>query len=380
MARIGIDVTSALTQGGGIGRYTREIVRALTELSRTHQLTLFSAKPPAQTPVPNPLPIADNITHTPAPVDEHWLYRVWYRARLPIPVQAVTGKLDLFHSPDFVLPPTSGNIPTLLTVHDLSFVKYAEVYPPKLVNYLNRVVPWSVKRATHVVVDSAETARDLKDLYNTPDSKITILYAGVSDHFHPITREKTIQATRTKYHLGQKPYILSVGTVQPRKNYEMLIHAFAQIAPDWPHNLVIAGGKGWLMDEMDTLISNLQLQNRVKITGFVDDADLPALYSDATLFAFPSLYEGFGLPILEAMACGAPVLSSDASCLPEVVGDAGIMLPPHDPTEWSIHMHKLLLDAPRRAKLVGTGILQSQKFTWWNTATQLTHIYEGLLS
>ena len=136
--RIGIDVTSALTQGGGIGRYTRELVRALVSLDKSNDYQLFSARIQDQPPVPNPLPQASNVTYHQAPLSERWLYRLWYRARLPLPVQWKTGKLDLFHSPDFVLPPTSGNIPTLLTVHDLSFIYYPETFPKTLVAYLKQ--------------------------------------------------------------------------------------------------------------------------------------------------------------------------------------------------------------------------------------------------
>ncbi|HMT22097.1 MAG TPA: glycosyltransferase, partial [Promineifilum sp.] len=158
---VGFDVTAALTQGGGIGRYTRELIQALATEDPAFTFKLFSARPPATLPVPDSLPSADHVSHCPAPVDERWLYRLWHRARFPLPVQFFTGPIDLFHSPDFVLPPVSGRIPTLLTVHDLSFVHYPETFPPRLVAYLNRVVPWSVARASHVLADSEATPRDL---------------------------------------------------------------------------------------------------------------------------------------------------------------------------------------------------------------------------
>lgn len=377
---IGIDVTSAIAQGGGIGRYTRELIQALARSDATTPYRLFSARPPAVTPVANPLPQAANMRHRPAPLDERWLYRLWYRARLPLPVQWVTGRIDLFHSPDFVLPPVAGRIPTLLTVHDLSFIRYPDVYPEALVRYLNRVVPWSVRRATHIVADSAETQRDLTALWGVPEEKISVLYAGVGAEFQPVTNRRTLTAVREKYGLGDKPYLLSVGTVQPRKNYQMLIRAYAAVATNWPHRLAIAGGKGWLYDAILEEIAAQGLQERVLMLGFVDDADLPALYSDAALFLFPSLYEGFGLPVLEAMACGAPCIVSDASCLPEVVGDAGVLLSPHDEAGWARAIHRLLLDAPQRARLVGRGALQAHRFTWTEAARTLRALYERLLA
>jgi glycosyltransferase involved in cell wall biosynthesis len=156
--QIGIDITSALTQGGGIGRYTRELVRALISQDSYNRYTLFSAKIPPpfsnrQQLLLNSLTSHSKVNYRPSILGERWLYRLWYRLRLPVPVQIVTGHLDLFHSPDFVLPPISGGIPTLLTIHDLSFIHFPDTFPPVLVDYLNKVVPWSVARATHILSD-----------------------------------------------------------------------------------------------------------------------------------------------------------------------------------------------------------------------------------
>ncbi len=378
-ARIGIDVTAAILQGAGIGRYTRELIHALTAIDQHNQYRLFAAKVSADTPITTSLPDTDNTLFRPAPIGERWLYRLWYRARLPLAVQWVTGGLDLFHSPDFVLPPVRGKIPTLLTVHDLSFVHYANTFDKRLVDYLNRVVPWSVNRATHVLADSEATKADLTTLWDVDPTKVTVLYSGVDERFRPITAPNQLQAMRQRYAIGDKPYLLCVGTVQPRKNYQMLIRAFAGIARDWPHNLIFAGGKGWLFDDIFAEVTQQGLENRVQFIGFVDETDLPALYSDATLFLFPSLYEGFGLPLLEAMACGVPVISSNASCLPEVVGDAGILLSPHDPEAWRATIHRLLLNTPRRVALIGAGAMQARRFSWRKSAYHLLKIYDKLL-
>ncbi|MFQ5434932.1 MAG: glycosyltransferase family 4 protein [Anaerolineae bacterium] len=290
--RIGIDVTSAVTQGGGIGRYTRELVQALITQSTETQFRFFSAKPPVSLPVSNPVPQAENARWQRAPVDERWLYRLWYRLRLPLPVQLFTGRLDLFHSPDFVLPPVYGRIPTLLTVHDLSFIHYPETFPANLVAYLNRVAPWSVARATHILADSEATRQDLVDIWQVSAAKISVLYSGVNEVFRPVEDEALVTAVRNRYHLGSDPFVLSVGTIQPRKNYQMLIRAFRPIAEKWPHNLVIAGGKGWLYDEMMAEIVRQGLDGRVRFIGFVADADLPVLYSAADFFLFRSATAG----------------------------------------------------------------------------------------
>jgi len=377
--RIGIDVTSAVMQGGGIGRYTRELVQALLTLDQANAYTLFSAPFSGQTAA-DIFPKASHVIYKTAPLSESWLYRLWYRARLPLPVQWFAGQLDLFHSPDFVLPPVQGGIPTLLTVHDLSFVHYPEVYPEVLVRYLNRVVPWSVRRATHILADSEATKRDLVAVWQIPEAKITVLYSGVGAAFQRVTEPEKSAAVRQKYDLGAEPYLLSVGTVQPRKNYQMLIQAFAPLAANHAYNLVIAGGKGWLYEEMMAEVERQGLNGRVRFIGFVDDADLPALYSGAALFVFPSLYEGFGIPLLEAMACGAPVLASDVSSLPEVGAGTAVLLPPHDPSQWTHHMARLLADPEQQASMRQAGYQQVQRFSWQKAAQQLLTIYQTLLA
>lgn len=377
--RIGIDATAAVTQGGGIGRYTRELVGALGNEPGNYTYRLFSARQPAELPVPEPIPQSSAISYRQAPLSAQWLYRVWYRLRLPLPVQLFTGTIDLFHSPDFVLPPVLGDIPTLLTVHDLSFLHYPETFTPALVNYLNRVVPWSVERATHVVADSEATKRDLVNLWHVEPEKISVLYSGVHERFQPVTDDKVLAQMRQRYGLGEAPYILSVGTVQPRKNYEMLIRALKRVADKCPHNLVIAGGQGWLYDQVMDEVREQRLEERVRFTGFVDDADLPALYSESSLFVFPSLYEGFGLPLLEAMACGVPVLTSNASSLPEVAGTAAMQLPPTSERKWARAMLQVLGDSELRVHMVAAGFRQVRRFSWQKAARELRQIYARLL-
>ena len=324
--------------------------------------------------------------------------RVWQRVQIPIPVELIVGKVDLFHSPDFTLPPTLPGVPTLLTVHDLSFIRDPDSAWPGLRAFLNQAVPRSVKRATHVLADSQATKGDLIELFGTPAEKITVLYSGVEPRFAPVPDRAEIDRVCAKYHLP-RPFILSVGTLQPRKNYGRLIQAFAQVIGAAPSDqaqpstsaerrsasapnarpdlhLVIAGGKGWLVETIFEQVKRWGLESRVHFPGFVDDADLPALYSAADLFVYVSLYEGFGLPLLEAMACGTPVIGANTSSLPEVIGEAGLQVDPRDVDAIAQAVKQLIGPAEMRERCSAAGIERARSFTWENAARELLAIYD----
>lgn len=378
--RIGFDATPAVRQGGGIGRYTRELLQALYAADTTSHYRLFFA---SRSPLPHPLPAPRpaNFHARQLPFDDVWFARIWHRARLPLPVELITGPIDLFHSPDFTLPPVRRGTRTLLTVHDLSFIRDPDSAVPVLRQYLNAVVPRSVARADHVLADSQATRADLIELYHTPAEKISVLYSGVNAVFRPIADSAILAGVRAKYRLGQAPFILAVGTLQPRKNYVRLIQAFSALSTQpSPLVLVIAGGKGWLYDSIFAEVQRLNLQARVIFPGFVDDADLPALYSAAHALAYPSLYEGFGLPMLEAMACGTPVVTSTASCLPEVAGGAALCVPPTEVEALSQALETVVGDEAARAELIARGLARAKTFTWDRAAHELVGHYRSLLA
>ncbi len=369
--RIGFDATAAVSQGGGIGRYTRELLRAMARADLENGYRLFYASRTVPHPLP-PLPANFHITRL--PFHDIWLARVWQRAQAPLPADWITGPIDLFHSPDFTLPPVRRGTRTLLTVHDLSFVRDPDSAAPGLRGYLEVVVPRSVARADHILADSAATREDLIELYKTPPSKVSVLYCGIDAAFRPMKDAQTLAAVRARYGLGSAPFILAVSTLQPRKNYVRLIQAFASL-PTQETNLVIAGGKGWLFETIFSEVERLRLRQRVIFPGFVADGDLPALYSAARLLAYPSLYEGFGLPMLEAMACGTPVVASTASCLPEVAGDAALLVSPTDVEALAAALDRVLSDEALRADLIAKGYTRVGQFSWDQSAKQLLGVY-----
>ena len=374
--RIGFDATSAVRQGAGIGRITRELLRALTQHDHANTYRLIYAAPPKALAQPLP-PLGPNFRVRHLPFDDLWLARLWHRARVPFPVNLLTGGIDLFHAPDFTLPPTLPGTRTVLTVHDLSFVRDPESAVPVLRAYLNRVVPRSVARATHVLADSQATRDDLIALYGTAPERITVLYSGVNPVFQPVSDPARLAAVREKYGLGPDPFVLGVGTLQPRKNFARLIQAVAR-QPNQRLNLVLVGGKGWLYDAIFAEAARSGLAGRVIFPGFAADEDLPALYSAARVFAYPSTYEGFGLPILEAYACGTPVVTSTASCLPEVAGDAALLVNPTDVEALAAALHRAATDEPLRATLLTRGFKRVNTFTWDNAAVQLMEVYAAV--
>jgi glycosyltransferase involved in cell wall biosynthesis len=318
-----------------------------------------------------------NFSIVRAPLTERMLAALWHRARVPLPVELFIGRVDVFYSPDFLLPPTWARR-KLVTVHDLSYVRLPECFPPALKHYLDRAVPRSLERADLVLADAESTKRDLVGIYKIPPKRVDVLYSGVDARFCSQVDETERARVREKYRL-ERPYLLSVSTIQPRKNYVRLIKAFARLVPNLasPVSLVIAGGNGWMYEEVYQTVEQLHLQDRVSILGFTPDEDLVPLYAMATLFVYPSLYEGFGLPVAEAMACGLPVVCSNASSLPEVGGDAALYFDPCDVDAMADAMRRALTDEPLRKSLRTKGLEQVKQFSWERAAEGLLESLQG---
>lgn len=380
MAHILIDVTAAVRQGAGIGRYARELTRAILQAFPEHRYTLFYAGP-----LRFPLLEAEvpGVRWRAAPLPEKGMVWLWHRLGLPLPLEAVTGPADLVYSPDFLLPPTLPGRRTLLTVHDLSFEIMPETLPEPLVAYLRRNVPRAVRRATHVLADSESTRQDLIRLWRVPEERVTVLYSGVEPRFQPIADPAAHARVRARDGLGPWPFLLAVGTVQPRKNYPRLIEAFAAVVREgtFPEgHLVLVGEKGWKAEGTFEAIRRSGMADRIHWLGFVADEDLPILYSMATAFAMVSRYEGFGLPALEAMACGTPVVVSRTSSLPEVVGEAGVQVDPESVMDIAQGLRAVLADPARREALRRAGLERARRFTWEAAARRWGEIVERLLS
>jgi glycosyltransferase involved in cell wall biosynthesis len=374
---ITIDFTPAVHQRAGIGRYTRGLVDALTRLDADNEYKLLVLGQAGAHFVPTRLP--PNFRLRFAPVSDRWATLLWHRLNLPLPVELFSGRADIFHGPSFTLPPSF--TPSLLTVHDLSFLRYPQGAHPSLLAWLTRAVPRSLRRARHVLADSKSTRADLIDLMQIPAERITVIGAGVEERFHPVSDPVTLAQVCARYQLPER-FVLSVSTLEPRKNFTGLIAAFDRLTattspgPISDLHLVIAGGKGWLYDDIFTAAEESPVRDRIHFPGFVADEDLPALYSLAALFAFPTHYEGFGIPVLEAMACGTPVVCADNSSLPEVAGDSALLVRATDTDALAEAMHCLLVDLSLREELVLRGREQAGKFSWDEPARRLLKVYQ----
>lgn len=369
--RIGIDFTSASRERAGIGRYARELVRALARLDPANRYALFVPRDA----YPDLLAYdwSENFALKRGPLTERYFATLWHRARIPLPIETFIGACEVLYSPDFLLPPTRARR-TLVTVHDLSYVRLPDCFPKPLLNYLNRAVPRALDRADVILADADSTRQDLNEVYHIPLEKIRTLYSGVDARFRADTSGESNAAVQALTHGA--PYLLAVSTIQPRKNYARLIQAFAKLVTEYQLpisnlQLIIAGGRGWMYEDILAAPERCGIRDRVLFPDYFSDADLPALYAGATLFVYPSLYEGFGLPIAEAMACGTPVVTSNASSLPEVAGDAALYFDPRDVDAMAAQIHLALSDSALRADLRAKGLAQAKKFSWDKSAKEL---------
>lgn len=292
-------------------------------------------------------------------------------------VSQALEEVEVFHSSDVLLWEQPGAL-NVVTIHDLTALLLPECHTPANRELQLQKIAFAQEKADAIIAVSEATKKDILAHLRIAEDRVYVVYNGVSQAFHPLEDREAMVCALTA--LGLTPgYILHVGTIEPRKNLGMLIEAYARVRSRAasPPRLVLAGAAGWRSGEVFAQVESLGLGHDVEFLGWVPTEMLPALYHGAVFFVYPSLYEGFGLPPLEAMACGVPVVTSDTSALPEIVGDAGLLIPPHDVPAWADAMVELLVDADRRAALSARGLARARAFSWERAAGETLRVYHG---
>jgi glycosyltransferase involved in cell wall biosynthesis len=361
---IGLDASrTTAARRTGTENYSLYLIRELLALGDAHRFRLYFN----QGPPPGLFDMSTEQRVIPFP-------RLWTHARLSW--EMIAHPPDLLFVPSHVLPLAHPRR-CVVTVHDLGYLYHPQAHTRFQNVYLRWSTRYNARAAARVLADSQATRQDLIRHYRIPPEKIVVVYPGRDETLAPVTDPAALAAVRERYGLPS-PYLLYVGTLHPRKNLARLVQAFASLPRELVPGLrlVLAGQKGWLYDEILDQVELLGLSDRVVFTGYVPDADLPALLSGALAFVFPSLYEGFGFPLLEAMACGTPVVCSDVSSLPEVAGDAALLVDPLDVEALAGALRRLAVDGDLRRDLVERGFQQAQRFSWRRCAEQTLEVLE----
>ncbi|MFN8444592.1 MAG: glycosyltransferase family 1 protein [Caldilineaceae bacterium] len=367
-----MDIGPAVHQNAGLAKYANRLATTLLANHRQEiDLTLFY-NAHSNHHLPDSLHAAPHKTL--AMGQYPWRLSVLASQLLHINYTPLTPHPSplIYHATEHLLPRFP--YPTVLTVHDLIFERYPQHHTLTNRLFLKVGMPLFVKAATAIIAVSQQTKRDLIELYHTPADKIHVVYEGIDEHFRPASQDEIVRV-KTKYS-PERPYLLMVGTLEPRKNHTTALRALAHLKQQgFPHRLLVVGGHGWLFEPIRQLVDQLNLSNDVTFTGYIPLADLPSLYSGSDCVLLPSLYEGFGFPVLEAMACGAPVVCSNVSSLPEVAGNAALLVAPED--EWALTtMIQRLLSEPGLAEqMKEEGLRQAASFTWEKCAEETVALY-----
>jgi glycosyltransferase involved in cell wall biosynthesis len=363
MLRVALDCRTVTAPKTGDRTYALNLIRGLAAVDRENHYLLYTAEPTELTDLGRP-----NMEPVVLPAEPAW----WWTPFV-FPRDLARSAVSLAHVQ--YITPLDRPVPFITTIHDVAFRRYPGLFPLKHRVLLNALVPLSAWRAARVITGSESTRQDLVHYYRLPPEKIAVTPYAADRSYHPMDRDAARRAIRERFGV-RRPFVLSVGVLQPRKNLPRLVEAYARIARTVPHSLVIVGKWGWAHDELKAAVQRAGLGDRVFFTGYVADSDLPILYNAADVFAYPSLYEGFGLPPLEAMQCGTPVLTADNSSLPEVVGDAGILVDPRSVREIADALRTLLKDDRERARLREAGLERAKRFSWEETARRTVEVYQ----
>lgn len=360
---VGIDASRmTVSERTGTENYSDQIIRGLLSQDVPWRWRLYANAKKADFPIPD----SDRVEIRPVPAR-----RLWTHIRLSREILA--NRPNLLFVPAHVVP--LAHPPTVVTIHDLGYLHYPDAHPPRQRRMLDLTTRWSARVARHIIVPSSATRNDLMTFYGVPPERISVVYLGVDDRFRHVESHSD-PGIRAKYSLS-RPFVLAVGTIQPRKNLPVLSRALFDSGLD--HDLVIVGKRGWLSDQVTEEVAASGLDSRIRWLGYVPDCDLPALYAAADVFVQPSRFEGFGMPVLEAMATGTPVICASGSSLDEIGGDGALFFEPDDATSLASLLTDIGGCQARRNERSRRGIAWSSPFTWERTTRETRSILERTL-
>lgn len=371
--RIAIDAHAVGSKLAGNESYATNLIEALAQIDSSNEYTLYVTTPAAYERFDRRWPnftVRSTLPHTPL-----------IRIPLTLTAELRARPVDVLHV-QFTSPPFSP-CPVVASIHDLSFEHLPQTFKRRSRTQLRLTVRRSARRAARIVTLSEHTRRDIVDTYDVAEDRISVIPLAAPAHFGPVSNEKELQQVRNKYGIAGD-YILSVGSIQPRKNLPRLVRAYASLRKKRPKGklpkLVLVGKCAWLYDETLNTLKETGMEESVILTGYVPESDLPALYSGAVCFVYPSYFEGFGLPPLEAMKCGTPVIAGNRTSLPEVVGDAGLLLDPFDIDSLAHAIEQLVDNSDLRQQLRVKGLARARMFDWRETARLTLDVYNQVVS
>jgi glycosyltransferase involved in cell wall biosynthesis len=374
--RIGLDGIPLASLRTGIGHYTSELAHNLARIAPANDIELIS-------PVPilasvNADGVSDQEGELPANlrVVRTGTHLFWWTVGLPIYLRQAS--LSLFHGTNYDVP-LWGRVKKVVTIHDLSLLLHPETHPDNLVRRARRRLPLMAKASTMIITATESVKREICEHLRVEDGKVAVTPYAPRRNFRPLPPEQIVEV-RKRLHIAPD-FLLFVGTIEPRKNLITLVKAFEEIlrTTSWRPQLVIAGKEGWLSEELFSYIQQSSVTEHIRFVGYVSDPDLRALYSSCRMCVYPSLYEGFGLPPLEAMACGAPVITSRIPSIVEAVGTAASLVSPTDVQGLAQAITQLLEDQNKRSHFASAGIQRAAEFTWEKTARATLDVYEEAL-
>jgi glycosyltransferase involved in cell wall biosynthesis len=356
----------------GIGSYAENLLAQFHTVAPDIAFTvvLQSDDPPLRAAIPSRI----RVLTVPARLCRRLFFRFAVE-QIVLPLLAWRHHVNVVHSLHYSLPELSGGAKRVVTMHDMTAYVLPHTHPQIKGTYMRVFIRRAIRKADHLIFVSASALEECRQWFHLPVRNATVIHHGKSDEFRPQRAEQELARVRARYRIPDQ-YLLYLGTLEPRKNVPLLLRAFAEFSERHPEaRLVIAGKTGWWFDEIFHTAEELKLEDRVIFTGYIDEADKPALMRGALLFVYPSLHEGFGIPVLEAMASGVPTIAGNRTSIPEIAGDGALLIDPESLSELSNALELLYTNPDARARLVAKGLEQAAKFSWKKTAGETVAVY-----